>query len=343
MHPVTRIRLAGPLVLAALVVAACGGEPDIPLLPTPTPTPAPTRAGNGSGLVIGASFPVLDPAADPYLASLADALQRRASAVGDVDLQVVSAEGSTDTQLEQVQAFVDAKVDAVIIVPDDTGATAPLTSIVRGARIPLLYLNRKPDGLPSDGSIPYVGSDSLAAGTMEMQALATRADGRGTVGLLIGDPANEAAVRRTEGAKDVIVDNPGMTLLREAAANWDRQHAHDTVQAWLTAGDRFDVICANDDVMALGAIDALREAELLDRTIVGGVDGIPDGLKAIADGDLDVTVFQDARLQGSTAIDTALQLMRGARVTTDEGVIDVPQTLVTKANVDAFLEASPQR
>jgi inositol transport system substrate-binding protein len=269
-------------------------------------------------------------------------VQRRATAVGHVDLQLVSAEGSSETQLEQVQAFVDEGVDAVIIVPDDTGATEPLTSLVRGAGIPLVYLNRKPDGLPVDGSIPYVGSDSLAAGTLEMQALAARADGNGSVGLLIGDPANEAAVHRTEGAKDVIVDNPGMTLQREAAANWDRQHAHDIVQAWLTAGDVFDVICANDDQMALGAIDALRDAELLDRTVVGGVDGTRDALEAIADGDLDVTVFQDARLQGTTAIDTALELMRGDAVKTDEGVVDVPQQLVTKANVDAFLEASPQ-
>ena len=342
MEPVTRIRSAGLLVLAALLVAACGGEPDIPLLPTPTPSPAPVRPGNGSGLVIGASFPVLDPAVDPYLGSLADALQRRASAVGHVDLQLVSAEGSTETQLEQVQAFVDARVDAVIIVPDDTGATAPLTSLVRGAGIPLVYLNRKPDDLPIDGSIPYVGSDSLAAGTMEMQALATLAGGNGDVALLIGDPANEAAVHRTEGTKDVIVDNPGMTLLREAAANWDRKQAHDVVQAWLTAGDVFQVVCANNDQMALGAIDALREAELLDRTIVGGVDGTADGLKAITDGDLDVTVFQDARQQGSKAIDTALELMRDDPVTTDEGVIDVPQQLVTPDNVGTFLEASPQ-
>lgn len=336
MHALPHARFAGLFVLAAILVAACGGQGNIPLLPTPTPTPAPVRPGNASDLVIGASFPELDPAVDPYLASLANALQARASAVGHIDLQLVSAEGSTDTQRKQVQAFVDARVDAVIIVPDDTGATAPLTSIVQEAGIPLVYLNRKPDDLPTDGTIPYIGSDSLAAGRLEMQALAKQSGGDGAVALLIGDPATEPAVLRTEGAKDVIVDNPGMTLLREAAANWDRKQAHDIITAWLTAGDRFEVVCANDDQMALGAIDALREAELLDRTIVGGVDGTPDGLKAIADGDLDVTVFQDASKQGSTAIDTALELMRGETVKTDEGVIDVPQQVVTKANVSEF-------
>jgi ABC-type sugar transport system substrate-binding protein len=172
---------------------------------------------------------------------------------------------------------------------------------------------------------------------MEMQALAKLAGGRGTVALLIGDPANEAAVLRTEGVKDVIVENPGMTLRREAAANWSRDQAHDVVRAWLNAGDTFDVVCANDDEMALGAIAALREAGLLDSTIVGGVDGTADGLAAIQSGDLDVTVFQDAAAQGSGAIAAAVRLMRGQPVTTVDGVIDVPQRLVTPDNVTEFL------
>jgi inositol transport system substrate-binding protein len=318
------------LALVTLLAASCA-SPDIPVAPSPSPTPTPTQ-GNASRLVIGASFAVLD----PFLATVADALRAHATAA-NVDVQVVSAEGSADTQLEQIQAFVDQRVDAIIVVPDDTDATAPITALVRGARIPLVYLNRRPADLPTDGSIPFVGTDSLEAGTIEMTALADRAGGRGTVALLIGDPSNEAAVVRTEGAKDVIVEHPELRLVREAAAGWDRKQAHDFVQAWLAAGDAIDIVCANDDEMALGAIDALREAELLDRTLVGGVDGTPDGLAAIGAGDLDLTVFQDATAQGAGALDAAVSLVRGHPVTTDEGVIAVPQTLVTHDNVGDYL------
>jgi inositol transport system substrate-binding protein len=340
MHPAPVGRLAGLLVVAVLVLGACGGQPDIPILPTPTPVPPTIRPGNGSDLVIGASFPVLDPEKDPFLAGLADALQVRATAVGHVDLQAMSAEGKTETQLEQVQAFIDAHVDALIVVPVDTDATPPITKAAHDAGVPLVYLNRRPVDLPTDGSVPYVGSDSLGAGTMQLQALARQADGHGTVALLIGDPANEAAVKRTEGAKDVIVDTPGLSLLREAAANWDRQLAHDTMQTWLTAGDTFDVVAANDDQMALGAIDALSEAEQLDSTLVGGVDGTADGLKAIADGDMALTVFQDASEQATKAIDAVIQLDHGQAVTTAEGVVEVPQQLVTRDNVSSFLGAT---
>jgi inositol transport system substrate-binding protein len=142
---------------------------------------------------------------------------------------------------------------------------------------------------------------------------------------------------RTEGAKDVIVQHPDMSLRREVGANWDRGLAHDAVQAWLNDGEAFDVVCANDDEMALGAIDALREAGLLERTIVGGVDGTQEGLAAIVAGDLDVTVFQDAVAQGSGALDAALRLVRGEPVTTDAGIVDVPQRLVTPGNVKEYV------
>src|SRR3954451_9600330 len=330
MQPSTGARFAAILVVA-VALAACG-DADIPILPPATPAPPPT-ARNGSRLVIGASFPVLD----PFLSSVGDALQARAREAGNVDLDLVSAEGRTDTQLEQVQAFVSRRVDAIIVVPDDTDATAAITELVRGAGIPLVYLNRRPAQVPADGSVPYVGSNSLAAGTVEMQAIADAAEGQSKVALLIGDPANEAAVLRTEGTKDVIVDHAALRLTREAAANWDRTQAHDLVQAWLNAGDAFDIVAANDDEMALGAIDALREAGHLDGTLVGGVDGTHDGLEAIEAGDLDVTVFQDATAQGSGAMDAALHLVRGEPLTTDAGVIDVPQRLVTLANVKDFV------
>jgi inositol transport system substrate-binding protein len=331
MQPSFRGRLPGLMVVLVLAVCACA-DPDVPILPPATPTPPPAPR-SGSNLVIGASFPVLD----PFLGSVADALRARVGELGNVDLEIVTAEGGTDTQVDQVRAFVDEGVDAVIVVPDDTDATAPITDLVRAAGIPLVYLNRRPSEVPADGSVPYVGSDSLDAGTMEMQALADAAGGRGTVAILIGDPANEAAVLRTEGTKDVIVDHPELRLIREAGANWDRTQAHDVVETWLNTGDTFRVVAANDDEMALGAIDALREAGQLDATIVGGVDGTQDGLAAIQAGQLRATVFQDAMAQGSGAVDAAIRLIHGEPVTTDAGVIDVPQRLVTIDNVTDVL------
>src|SRR6478752_7069977 len=96
MHPALPARLAGLLVVIALLLAACANA-DVPTIPTATPA-APTPR-NGADLVIGASFPILD----PFLTTVADALQASAKAIGNVELEVVSADGRRDGQLEQVQ------------------------------------------------------------------------------------------------------------------------------------------------------------------------------------------------------------------------------------------------
>ena len=199
-------------------------------------------------------------------------------------------------------------------------------------------MNRRPDDLPVDGSVPYIGSDSLDAGTVEMIALATLLDDRGNVAILVGDPATEAAVLRTEGCKDMVAARPGMRVVREQAADWSRERAREITEAWLQAADEppIDAVCANNDEMALGAIEAFREAGDLDRVVVGGVDATAEALAAVRTGDLEVTVFQDGAAQGAGGIDAAVRLVRGEPVATAEGVIDIPVRIVTSENVDEF-------
>src|SRR6185503_19209 len=102
----------------------------------------------------------------------------------------------------------------------------------QAAGIPLVYVNRRPSDLPADGSVPYVGSDSLYAGTVEMQELAKIAGGEG----------NEAAVLRTQGCHDVIDANPGLTFVAEQAGNWYREEGLNITENWIQSGEQFDII-----------------------------------------------------------------------------------------------------
>ena len=156
-------------------------------------------------LTIGVTFPILD----QFLQTVADGMEAKADEIGGVTLNIVAAEEKTDAQLGQVENFISQGVDAIIVIPVDTDAAGPMTEAAKAADIPLVYVNRRPSDLPTDGTIPYVGSDSLYAGTVEMEALAELAGDKGNVVILIGDPANEAAVLRTQGCKDVARREPG--------------------------------------------------------------------------------------------------------------------------------------
>jgi len=206
-----------------------------------------------------------------------------------------------------------------------------MTQAAQDAGVPLVYVNRRPSDLPS--GVPYVGSDSLLSGQLEMGALAELAGGEGNVVILQGDPANEAAVLRTQGCQEVVDENPGMTVTKVQAGNWYREEGLAIMENWIQSGDPINVVCANNDEMALGAIQALKNVNLLDQVLVGGVDATADALAAMAAGELEVTVFQDAAGQGGGGVDAAVKLINGETV---EDYVDVPYVLVTPDNMADF-------
>lgn len=104
---------------------------------------------------------------------------------------------------------------------------------------------------------------------------------------------------------------------------------------WLSAGLQFDAIVANNDEMALGAIQALKSVNRLNKTIVAGIDATHDALTAMKTGDLKVTIFQNGAAQGKGAVDTALKLVKGEKL---PSMIWMPFELVTPATLKNYVD-----
>lgn len=293
------------MVAAGLLTACSGGG-------------STSTDGKDGVITIGATFQAFD----EFPQSIADAMKARAAELG-ASVNVVSADNSSEAQLSQVENFVNQRVAAIVVNPVDPTATEPITEAATSAGIPLVYVNERPDNLP-DG-VAYVGSDSYVAGELQMTRLAELAGHKGSVVILEGT-SSERARQRTRACRDVVAKNPQMRIVRSGIADWSRDKALDTMENWLQSGEQIDVVCANNDEMALGAIQALTNAGLLDQVVVGGIDATADGLAAMRAGELEVTVLQDAVGQGSAAVETALKLARGEQV---ESSIDIPYVLVT--------------
>lgn len=270
---------------------------------------------------------------DQWLQLLADSVKAEAAKQG-ASVDIVSAEASADTQLSQVENFVAQKVDAIIVNPVDTDAAQAMTDAAQSAGVPLVYVNRCPAGLPS--TVPCVGSDSKEAGTLEMDALGKLLNYKGTVGILQGDPNNNGqAVRdRTAGCQAVVDQHSAdMKVTMTGNGKWARDAAQSVTENWIQSGKLPDMICANNDEMALGAINALKAAGKLAQVKVGGIDATKDALTSMAAGELSVTVFQDANGQGSGAVDAAVKLVNKQSV---DANINIPFQLVTKDNMSKF-------
>lgn len=272
----------------------------------------------------------------PWLSLVSGGIKSYAAQQQGVDLKVEDAQDDISRQLNQIQNFIAQKVDAIIVTTVDTQATPKMTKLATAAGIPLVYVNHPPaeDKLPP--RVVFVGSNEVDSGTMQTREVCRLLGGRGNVLVMIGDLSNQSALQRTQDVKDVIAKEPckGMKIVAEQSADWSRVKGADLMTNWLTAGIAFDAVIANNDEMAVGAIQSLKAARKLDKVIVAGVDATQDALAAMKAGDLKVTVFQDAHGQGKGAVDAAIKLVKGQKV---ESKVWVPFELVTPSNMGKYL------
>ncbi|WP_426125973.1 sugar ABC transporter substrate-binding protein [Pararhizobium sp. PWRC1-1] len=283
---------------------------------------------------VGVSMALFD---DNFLTVLRNGMQDYAKTLDGVTLQVEDAQNDVAKQQSQIQNFIAAGVDAIVVNPVDTDATAAMSKIAADAGIPLVYVNREPiniDALPEKQA--FVASNEVESGTLETQEVCKLLGGKGKAVVMMGELSNQAARMRTKDIHDVLATDAckGITIVEEQTANWSRTQGADLMTNWLSAGLEFDAVIANNDEMAIGAIQALKAAgRPMDKVVIGGVDATQDALAAMAAGDLDVTVFQNAAGQGKGALDAALKFARGETV---EKKVYIPFELVTPANLKDY-------
>ncbi|MEE4155759.1 sugar ABC transporter substrate-binding protein [Pseudomonas viridiflava] len=252
----------------------------------------------------------------------------------NVQIQFEDAQGDVVRQLNQVQGFLNQKVDAVIVLPVDTSATASMTRAAVAAKIPLVYVNRHPDERKLPTGVVTVASNDIEAGQLQMRYLAEKLGGKGTLAIIMGDLAQNATHDRTEGVKQILKDYPNIKVVEQQSAEWQRSKGMDLTSNWLLAGSRFDAIIANNDEMAIGAAMALQQAgKAKGEVAIVGIDGLPDGLAAIKRGMLVASVFQDPKAQAASAMQSAIKMIKGEPVTAD---VWVPFQLITPENLATF-------
>ena len=292
----------------------------------------PALYGASQPATLGVSMASFD---DNFLTAVRASMKARAQQL-NAGIQFEDAQSDIGRQLNQVENFVAQKVDAIIVNPVDTDATPRITRLVTRARIPLVYVNRLPGDRQLPSGVAFVGSDETQSGTLQMMEVCRLLQGQGDIVIMMGELTNQSTRQRTQDIEEVIKrpECRGMRVLARQAANWKRTEAADLMTNWLSTGLRPRAVVANDDEMAIGAIQSLKQARLLSATVVAGIDATADGLAAMKAGDLKVTVFQNAAGQGAGAIDTALKLAHGEPV---PGFVWVPFELVTPATLPSYL------
>lgn len=332
--------LAGLMTTAmlAMTLAGCGS--------TSSGEQAPSESGETAGSGDGYSMTLIMSLRDEFLSTLEAGSKAAAEELG-VTLSSQDAQNDTGKMIQFIESARNAGDDAVLINLVD--AETAQQCIEAAGDMKVVFVNR----VPADTSVLEAGksaavvSDENTSGYYQGEFLANYFKEQGKTDIkylmLQGTLGLVHTEQRSASVLKGLADN-GINAIEAAAplvAEYDRATAMDMISPLLTTTE-FDCIIANNDAMALGAVEAMK-AQGLDPTSIPivGIDATVDGVQAIKDGTLAMTVFQDANGQGYGAVKAAANLIEGNPINdgtdyeTDEtgNICWVPFEPVTPDNV----------
>ena len=255
------------------------------------------------------------------------------------ELYFADAKNDMVEQTNQMNNFVTQGMDVIILNPVQTSSADLLIDIAVQNEIPLVLINREPlaydangntldesyEGILNNAKVCYVGADARQSGTYQGELILATAnqgdingDGKISYIMIQGDPENIDAQYRTEFSVKALTD-AGKTVecLDSQVGNWDQTKGQELCANALTVyGYDIEVVFCNNDGMAMGALTAIQTAGRVigEDIYLVGVDALPEAVEAIKIGDMTGTVLNDHIGQSHTAVDVAVELLKGNEI-----------------------------
>ncbi len=273
----------------------------------------------------------------------------------EIILEIYNSSQSQSTQDDQVKKMIKDGCDVICVNLVDRTAPSNIIDVARNADVPIVFFNRElvdEDMLRWD-KLYYVGADAFESGSMQGELAVDvinkenadrNKDGEIQFVILEGEAGHQDAIVRTENSVNRMLEL-GIKLdkLGYAIANWDRAQASTQIDMMIKQyGNRIELVLANNDDMALGAIDAYANSNIPEsnRPYILGIDGTAPGRAAVKEGDMAATVYNDAPGQAGAIFELAKRLSTGESLDglglQGDKYIRLPYKKITRENVDYF-------
>jgi ribose transport system substrate-binding protein len=244
----------------------------------------------------------------------------------NVDLVVQAAERETDVekQMQIIENLIQARVGALAVTPSGSREVVPAIGKANEANIPVVIVDTRLDAKAATDAkvrtVSFVGSDNYRGGQLIGEFLIKASGGNAKAAILEGIPGHDTGDQRVRGFRDAIKGTPGVQVLASQTANWERDQGFTVFQNILQANPSIDTVFACNDMMALGAIEAIAAAGKTGKIRVLGFDAVEDARKAIAAGSMAATVAQYPDEMGRVAVEAAVKAIRGEPVPAETSV-----------------------
>jgi methyl-galactoside transport system substrate-binding protein len=283
-------------------------------------------SASAAGLNVGILIYKYD---DTYISTVRNALTKAFDGKASINMQ--DGKGDQATQNDQLDVMIEKKLDGLIVNMVDAQAAAGVLAKIKAAGIPVVFFNREPDlaVLKTYDKACFVGTNAADAGKMQGDIIKQfwtdhpeydlNKDGKFQYVLFKGEPDNPEAIARSEwSVKQAELDGVKMDQIGQTfVCNWDTAQAQQAMESALAANEgKIELVIANNDSMAMGAIAALSSVgynlEGGDKLIpVVGVDATDQAVDAINKGIMGATVKQDGEAMGQTVAAIMLNVVAG--------------------------------
>ena len=266
--------------------------------------------------------------ANSFMVKMREGAQKKADELG-LTINFQDASDDSATQANQLANAAATGAGAVIVNPTDSDAMAPAVKQLTDAKIPVVAVDR---AVNNANVASYIASDNETGGKQAAKVLSDAINGEGEILVLQGKTGSSASRERGQGFDEGLKDSPNIKVVAKQTAEFERVKGLDVTTNLLQAHPNVKAIFAENDEMALGAIEALGSKAGKDVKVIG-FDGAEDALKAIKDGRMYASIAQQPVKMAEQAVIEASKLLKGETATKK---MQVEVVAATKENVDKF-------
>ena len=274
-------------------------------------------------------------ASDEFMKMMHDSFEALADADDTIEVMFADADSDSQKQIEQLDNFFVSEVDVLVLLPNDGDSLVPQIKQANEAGIPVICLSLA----ANDGDFTFVGVSDYQCGYLQGKYCYDNLPENAKVLYLGGNSIYQISIDRKDGfldgLGDRLSDNGGdVEILSYQECMYTMDDGMTIMEDWIQTFEDFDAVVAVNDLSALGAIQAMKAANVIEGKIVCGIDAISDAKQAVSNGEMTMTVMQDAKAQAQAVYDCIKILQSGG---TSEKRVDTELIEITSDNVADYL------
>ena len=280
--------------------------------------------GDGAGDAPSVAL-VLKTLNSPFFIELEAGARQAADSLGiELVVQAPDREIDVERQMQIIENLLQTGIDVLTLTPSGSREIVSAIAEANQAGVPVVIVDTRADAqalAEAEATIAtFIGSDNVDGGRIAGRFVAEALGGQGRVAGVEGIPGHETGDSRLRGFREVIAEHPGISIVASQTANWERDQAFNVTQNMLQSHSDLQAIFAANDMMALGAVEAIAAAGRTGDVLVVGFDALDEARQAIREGRMAATIAQHPRDMGRLAIESAWSILQGDAVPAEQPV-----------------------